>query len=84
MSAEEGALTGYSAVLGLDFHVHDRALRMFDPITQTWLRFFREEIAARRIVEERAEFAEEREAQLERILREHGIAPSEGRCPLRA
>ena len=85
VSTEGGALTAYSAVLGLDLSVQDRALRMYDPISQTWLRNFREEIAARQIAEDRAQFAEERAesaeeraAMLERMLREHGITPPNG------
>ena len=92
LTESERTLSGYSAVLGLDLSVRDRVLRMYDPISQTWLRNLREEIAARRIAEERAEFAEERAqtaeeraqtaedraAMLERMLREHGIAPPNG------
>ena len=78
VSEAEGALTAYSAVLGLDFYVRDRSLRMYDPVSQTWLRIFREEIAARQIAEERAEAAEVRAQYLERLLRQHGIAPHDG------
>ncbi len=85
VSEAERALTAYSAVLGLDFYVRDRDLRMYDPVSQTWLRTFREEIAARRIAEEQAQAAkeqaqaaEDRAALLERILREHGITPPGG------
>ena len=92
VSEEEGALTAYSPVLRLDFYVWDRSLRMYDPLSQTWLRNFREEIAARQIAEERADFAEERAqtaedraqtaeeraALLESLLREHGIIPPNG------
>ena len=60
VTQQDGALTAYSAVLGLDFFAQDGALRMYDPVSQTWLRNFREEIAARQIAEDRAEFAEER------------------------
>ena len=92
LTETEGALTGYSAVLGLDLSARDGVLRMYDPVSQTWLRNFREEIAARQIAEERAEFAEgraqtaeeraqsaeDRTAVLERMLREHGIEPPNG------
>jgi Uma2 family endonuclease len=78
ISESEGALTGHSAVLGLDLFARDGALRMYDPASQTWLRNFREEIEARRIAEERAQTAEDRAALLESILREHGIKPPNG------
>ena len=60
ITQQDGALTAYSAVLGLDFFARDGALRMYDPVSRTWLRNFREEIAARQFAEERAGFAEER------------------------
>ena len=92
ISHEDGTLRGYSSVLGLDLFAQDGALRMFDPVSQTWLRNFREEIAARQIAEDRAQFAEDRAesaeerahtaedraAMLERLLREHGITPPDG------
>ena len=85
VSEAAGALTGYSSVLGLDLYARDRDLRMYDPVSQTWLRVFREEIAARRIAEaerdserERADSAEEQVAMLQRLLREHGITPPGG------
>ena len=85
LTESDGTLGGYSAVLGLDLSVANRVLRMYDPLRQVWLRNFREEIAARQIAEERAEFAEERAdsaeqraARLERMLRDHGIAPPNG------
>ncbi len=71
VSEAEGGLAAYSAVLGLDFYVQDRNLRMYDPLSQAWLRTFREEIAARQI-------AEDRIAMLEGLLREHGITPPHG------
>ena len=84
---EEGTLRGYSAALGLDFFAREGVLRMYDPVSRIWLRNFREEIGARQIAEERAEFAEERAhtaeeraqtaeeriAMLERMLHERGI-----------
>ena len=85
VSDSEGALTGYSSVLGLDLFARDRSLRMYDPVSQSWLRNFREEIAARRIAEDRAQSAEDRAQTaedrarlLERMLREHGINPPNG------
>ena len=92
ISESEGSLTAYSDVLGLDLFARDGALRMYDTASQTWLRNFREEIAARRIAEDRAQTAEDRAqtaedraqtaedraALLESILREHGIAPPNG------
>ena len=78
VSEEEGALTAYSVVLGLDFCVRDRSLRMYDPLSQTWLRTFREEIAARQIAEAERDSERERAAMLERLLREHGITPPGG------
>ena len=78
VSESEGALTGYSAVLGLDLYARDLALRLYDPVSQTWLRTFKEEIAARQLAEERAESAEVRAQFLERLLREHGITPPNG------
>lgn len=82
VTESDGARTGYSAVLGLDLFARFNALRLYDPVSQTWLRNFREEIAARQIAEERADSAEEqarnaedRAAMLERMLREHGITP---------
>ena len=92
ITQQDGALTAYSAVLGLDFFARDGALRMYDPVSRTWLRNFREEIAARQFAEERADFAEEqaqtaaeranfaeeRAALLESMLREHGITPPNG------
>ena len=78
VSEEEGGLAAYSAVLGLDFYVRDRSLRMYDPLSQAWLRTFREEIAARQIAEDRMAMAEDRIAMLEGLLREHGITPPHG------
>lgn len=85
ITQQDGALTAYSAVLGLDFFARDGALRMYDPVSRAWLRNFREEIVARRFAEERAQTAEERAqtaeeraALLESMLREHGITPSNG------
>ena len=92
ISNEDGTLRGYSSVLGLDLFARDGALRMYDPVSRTWLRNLREEIAARQIAEDRAQFAEDRAesaeerahtaedraAMLERILREHGIEPPNG------
>ena len=60
ITQQDRALTAYSAVLGLDFFAQDGALRMYDPVSRTWLRNFREEIAARQLAEERAESAEGR------------------------
>ena len=80
-----GTLTGYSSVLGLDLCASDGAVRLYDPVSQTWLRNFRDEIAARQLAEERAQTAEERAqtaqeraAVMERMLREHGITPPNG------
>ena len=85
ITQQDGALTAYSAVLGLDFFARDGALRMYDPVRQVWLRNFREEIAARQFAEERAQTAEdraqtaeERAALLESMLRQHGITPPNG------
>ena len=78
VSEEEGMLSGYSAVLGLDLYVRDRGLRMYDPVSQTWLRIFREEIAARQVAEAERDSERERVAMLERLLREHGITPPDG------
>ena len=58
VTESEGTLTGYSAVLGLDLCASDGDLRLYDPISQTWLRNFRDEIAARQVAEEHAELAE--------------------------
>ncbi len=60
-------LQGYSYILGLDLCVRDDELRLFNPMNQTWLPTLAESDAARQA-------AEARTAELERLLREHGIA----------
>ena len=67
------ARLGYSPVLGLDLCVVDAGLRLFDPIRQTWLLTLAESYAARRAAEARAAAAA-RIAEMERMLRERGIA----------
>ena len=71
----EGILRGRCQTLGLDICVRDGEIRLFDPVSQTWLRNLQEETAAR--LEEAAarQAAEARVQALERLLREHGIAP---------
>ena len=74
----DGILSGHSEALGLDLCVVDGQLKLYDPISQTWLRNLREEIAAHRIAEERSRAAQERTQLLEQLLREHGITPPNG------
>ena len=56
--AADGSL--WSAVLGLELHVRDERLRLFDPEGQRWLPLPEEEQAARRAAEARATVAEAR------------------------
>ena len=88
----DGILRGHSSALGLDICVREHEIRLYDPTGGSWLRNHREEAAARRIAEERAEHAqeraqhaqeraehaEERAQLLERLLRERGITPPGG------
>lgn len=74
----DGILRGYSAVLGLDICVRDDLLRLYDPINRSWLRNLSEAEAARaeKIAALRA--AQERNRELEALLRQHGISPDAG------
>ena len=75
---------GYSQVLGLDLCVVGDKFRLFNPMCQTWLLTAVESYAARRAAEKQAEeairerqataAAEARIAEMERMLRERGIA----------
>ena len=56
--AADGSL--WSAVLGLELHVQEMRLRLFDPVGQRWLPLPEEEPAARRAAEARATVAEAR------------------------
>lgn len=80
----DAILRGYSAALGLDICVRDDLLRLYDPINQSWLRNLSEAEAGRVAAEAaRAEHAaalramQERNRELEALLRQHGISPDE-------
>ena len=68
----DGTLILRSAVLGLDLRVKGREMHFHDPATGRDLLGHREEHAARRAAEARAEAAQARIAELEARLREKG------------
>lgn len=84
-----GILRGYSEMLGLDICVRDGELRLYDPLSQTWLLSTVEENAARvaaesdllaaetarQAAENARQTAEARNAALADLLRQHGISP---------
>ena len=79
----DGILRGYSAQLGLDICVRDDLLKLYDPISRTWLLNLSESEAARLEAESARAQAEaamqaatERNRALEDLLREHGISPN--------
>lgn len=88
----DGILRCFSETLGLEFCVVNEELKLYDPVSQTWLRNLREENAARiaaeeqsqaaqeraQSAEERATSAEERARILEQMLRERGVTPPNG------
>ena len=67
----------HSDVLGLDFHIRDRRLAVYDPVAEQWLQVPAEQYAARaEVAEARAEVAEARAAQ-ETIARQKAEAEVE-------
>ena len=75
----DGTVFLRSETLGLDLNVKGEEMYFLDPATGERLLGFREQDAARRAAESRAEVAEARVAALEALLREEGRAPGVGR-----
>ena len=71
----DGILRGYSALLGLDICVRDDLLRLYDPINRSWLRNLSEAEADRAEKAAALRAMQERNRELEALLREHGISP---------
>ena len=68
-TSPEGVLVLRSAVLGLELHLEEGTLRLYDPTTRQKLLSYQETEQARREAEERAGAAEARVAELETRLR---------------
>jgi Uma2 family endonuclease len=66
----DGTIVLPSAVLGLELHLKEKAMRFYNPVTQQYLLTHEEEATARQIAEERAQTAEERAQRLAAKLRE--------------
>ncbi len=70
-----GQYRGFSAALNLELHVRPDWFRFFNPATGEYLNNLEEAEAARLDAEQALAEERARNAELARILREHGIAP---------
>jgi Uma2 family endonuclease len=79
-TSPEGTLVLRSAVLGLELHLEEETLRLYDPATGQRLLSYQEAEQARREAEERARAAEARMAELEARLQ--ALQPTPPSTPL--